>query len=138
MGFFDEALMGAGSGAATGALLGGGVPGAIIGGGLGLLMGGSNARGRQDAAEAQRRAMEQAMARLEAFGKQQYANRMADLDKTLAFYKPAQAELDFMYGGQLPSTGQGPMSYVGASGKPPAAPAQPPVAAPWMNERRRF
>lgn len=122
MGMWDETLVGGGSGAATGALIGSAVPGigtgigAAVGGGIGLLSGYFGSKGRQKAADAQRRAMEQAMARLEAFGQQQYANRMADLDKTMAFYQPAQAELDFMYGGQLPSTGGGPMSYVGPSG----------------------
>lgn len=89
-------LGGAGSGALAGSALGpwGALGGGLLGGALGLF--GGNAQ--EDAAAKQRAALDAAMARLQAFSKQQYANRMEDLQKTMAFYDPAQHALQQLYG----------------------------------------
>lgn len=71
------------------------------------------------AAQAQRSALDKAMARLQAGSAQQYQNRMNDLNATMAFYGPAQRYLQSIYGGS--ATGPLPL----ASG-PPGMGSPPP------------
>ncbi len=138
MSFGDDAragLVGGGSGAATGAMLGSVVPGvgtgigAAVGGGLGLLTGFLGSHGAGNAADTQRRALDQAMARLQAASKQNYADRMKDLDATMAFYNPAKDAYAGMFGG-----GGGQRFVPGAPGAamPPLPPPVPPGARPGM------
>lgn len=109
--------MGAGSGAATGALIGSAVPGigTAIGAGAGALLGGAlgffGSKGSDDAANAQRQALDQAMAQLQQFSQQQYAQRAKDLQQTMSFYQPAQNYLKSIYGG--------PKSAAPPAGSPP-------------------
>lgn len=111
--FATPEFSGAASGATAGALagsmvlpgLGTGI-GALGGGVLGLLSGHS----QRKAQETQQKALDEAMKRLQAFSMQQYSNRMADLDKTLQFYKPADNYLGSLYGkpGSTPQPGYTP------------------------------
>lgn len=101
----DAGATGAGalSGAGTGALIGSsfGPVGTGIGAGAGALLGGISGylghHGSSQAADAQRKALDEAMKRLQMFSQQQYANRMADLDKTMSFYGPSQNYLQSIY-----------------------------------------
>jgi hypothetical protein len=83
------------------------------------------------AAAAQRSALDAAMKRLQEVSQQQYAGRMGDLDKTLAFYGPAQRYLQSIYaqpsafadnGGAAVSRG----APSGFGAPPPGPPASPP------------
>jgi len=91
--YFGPMTMGAGTGAATGFAVGN-VPGAIVGGGLGLLggffQGRSNAKKKQGLAQARKQMQELA--------RQTYAQRMADLDRAMAYFKPANDRLRRLYG----------------------------------------
>jgi hypothetical protein len=76
----------------------------------------------EQAGQAQRGALDQAMKRLQEFSQQHYKNRMADLDKTMSFYGPAERYLQSIYGPQQPPGGGGmpslpPMNGMG--GMPP-------------------
>lgn len=99
MSFWDDiggTLMGAGSGAATGFLLGGpggAAVGAGLGGGVGYLQG----HGARSAADQQRASLDDAMKRLQQFSIQQQQNRQQDLQKTMAFYGPAENYLKSIY-----------------------------------------
>lgn len=129
-----EILTGAGSGALTGGIMGAGtgpgaVPFAIAGGLLGGLGGLFTGNAREDAAAAQQRALDAAMSRLQTGAKQQYADRMAAMDKVMGFYQPAQNVLNRLYGTQTwapgPAPGGPPTSNGGASRAPrPAMPDQ--------------
>jgi hypothetical protein len=97
--FDDERTSGTLGGAASGAAIGSAIPGvgtgigALVGGGLGFLSGSSSHKAHQQ----QQKALDEAMKRLQAFSMQSYANRMADLDKTLAFYQPANNYMASLY-----------------------------------------
>ena len=107
MSFWDEnagaTFGGAGSGAATGAMLGSAIPGigTGIGAGAGALLGGLSgflgSRGTNQAADAQRAALDAAMKRLQQFSVEQQQKRQGDLDKTMAFYQPADSYLRSIY-----------------------------------------
>lgn len=114
---FDSTLAGAGGGAVTGGLIGG--PwGALIGGGLGGLGGLISGAGQSKAAATQKKTMEDAMRRLQALSAQQYQGRMQDLDKTMAFYGPAERYLQSIYGGgaPAPTAAPSPMASKGGAG----------------------
>lgn len=99
MGFMDDiggTLMGGLGGAGAGFLLGGPM-GAAAGAGLGGIGGYLNSRGTHDAANAQRGALDEAMKRLQQFSVQQQQNRQQDLQKTMAFYGPADSYLRSIY-----------------------------------------
>lgn len=105
MGLFDDpqaqgTLSGAGSGALTGAAIGSIIPGVgtgigagigAIGGGLLGFFGGGAEKKRQQANEDARR-------QLQEYARQQYAQRMQDLDKALAYFQPVNANLQRLYG----------------------------------------
>lgn len=126
------ALTGAASGAAIGAP--GGPVGAGIGAGVGALVGGIGsffgASSAEDAADAQQKALDEAMKRLQAFSAQQYTQRMADLQHAMSFYQPAQDYMKSINSGPNainspllpPSYGPRPGA---AAGAPPAGPAAP-------------
>lgn len=93
---FGGPLMGGASGAIAGGQIGG--PwGAAIGGGLGLLGGFLGSNGANEAKQAQQRALDDAMKRLQQFSVQQQQNRQQDLQKTMAFYGPADQYLHSIY-----------------------------------------
>lgn len=122
---------GALTGAASGGMVGG-WPGAGIGaviGGIGGWLGASSA---EDAADAQQKALDEAMKRLQAFSAQQYTQRMADLQHAMSFYQPAQDYMKSINSGPNainspllpPSYGPRPGA---AAGAPPAGPAAAPT-----------
>lgn len=84
------------------------------------------------AGAAQKKAMDAAMERLKAGSADQYANRMKDLQQTMAFYGPAQRYLESIYGGSAtgpmplasgpPGMGAGPPGMGGAPPRPPGFP----------------
>lgn len=76
-----------------------------------------------NAANAQRSALDKAMSTLQDFSQQQYQNRMADLNKTMEFYGPAQRYLEQIYG---PHGGPQPL----ASGPPGMGPTAAPPGFP--------
>lgn len=127
LGDLGEGLVGAGGGALSGFLMSGGNPYAAAGGAaLGGVGGYMNASSRSSAADSQRRSIDQAMARLQDLSKQNYADRMKDLDATLAFYNPAQQQYAKMFGGQTYHQGAPPPPGAPPMGGPP--PGAPPMA----------
>lgn len=102
---------GALSGAGTGYMIGGPI-GAAIGGVGGGLFGFLGSHGNNKGADAQKRAIDEAMARLQAFSQQQQMRRQQDLASTMKFYEPAENYLRSIYGGSPaapPAGGGGPM-----------------------------
>lgn len=98
MGFFDDpraqgGLSGAGSGALAGFAVGGPVGALVggIGGGLLGLFGGSAQKDRQDN-------LAEARQRLQEAARQSYAQRMADLNRGMAYFQPVNANLQRLYG----------------------------------------
>lgn len=117
--YSGAALGGAASGAASGAMIGstilpgwGTAVGGLAGGALGLFGGAEANSMRSSAASKQSSAMDQIMANMQAMGASTYDQHIADLQKALAFYGPAQKAWDRLYGtGTGPATtGQGSWS----------------------------
>ena len=98
--YFLPALSGAGGGAATGAMVGSMFPGpgtaigAGVGGGIGLL--GGLFQGRANAQK--KKGMAQARKEMQELARKQYAQRMADLQRTMEYFKPANDRLRRLYG----------------------------------------
>jgi phage tail tape-measure protein len=115
------ALSGAGTGAASGAMMGssispgyGTVIGGLIGGGIGLFTGAEANSMRSDATKQQNQNLDKIMAELSQQSKTNYDQHIADLNKALDFYGPAQSYWDRLYGtGGAKTTGQG--SWAGTS-----------------------
>lgn len=114
------ALSGAGTGAASGAMMGsalgpwGAVGGGLVGGALGLFTGAEANGMRSDATKQQNQNLNKIMAELSQQSKANYDQHIADLNKALAFYGPAQSYWDRLYGtGGAKTTGQG--SWAGTS-----------------------
>lgn len=112
--YSGSALGGAGTGAATGAMVGG-VPGAIVGGALGWLGGATANSQRADATAGQQQNLDALARSLRAQSKQRYQQYLAEMDKALSFYGPAQAQWNRLYAqpGEAPSVGQGSWSNTG-------------------------
>ncbi len=90
----------------------------------------------QDAANAQRQGLDAAMKRLQELSQSQYQGRMQDLDKTLAFYGPAQRYLQSIYSAPpagpppnmgTPTVGRPLSGFAGPAGPPPGFPKQMPM-----------
>lgn len=128
MGRGSSALEGGVSGAGTGALVGSafGAPwaGAAVGGGLGLLTGWLGG----GAADEQREATEKAMKRLQEIQREQYTRRMADLQRTMAFYEAPKGLLATQFG-QQPIRALPPPQFRDLS-TPPRTPPTPMGATP--------
>ena len=114
------ALSGAGTGAASGALMGsslgpwGAAAGGLVGGAIGLFTGAEANGMRSQATQQQNKNLDTIMAELSQQSSQNYAQHIADLNKALAFYGPAQSYWDRLYGtGGAKTTGQG--SWAGTS-----------------------
>lgn len=98
MGLFDDpkasgALSGAGSGALIGGSFGGPLGagiGAAAGGLLGLFGGGAEDDRRQQT--------EAARKQLQEYARQQYAQRMQDLQRAMQYFQPVNANLQRLYG----------------------------------------
>jgi len=97
----------------------------------------------QEAANAQRQGLDAAMKRLQEFSQQQYQGRMQDLDKTLAFYGPAQRYLQSIYsappagpppGMGTPTVGRQPSGFGGPAAPPPGFPKN--MGGPPMDYRQ--
>ena len=101
--FSGSAFSGGLSGAFSGGLLGSTVPGigTVLGAGIGGLAGlglGAYANSqRDDATSGQQADMRAMMAQMDAQSKQNYTQRIADLNKILAFYGPAQQSWNAAY-----------------------------------------
>jgi hypothetical protein len=113
--YSGSALGGLASGAATGFMASGGNPiGGLVGGGLGLMSGAYSNSKVNDAVAAQSKNLDMIYSNLAAERQKNYARHIADLDKTLAFYGPAQGYWDRLYGGGgATAPGQGSWSGTG-------------------------
>jgi hypothetical protein len=83
--------------------------GGLVGGGIGLF-GGAEANSIRDKATSQQQSkLDQILANMRAMGASTYDQHIADLQKALAFYGPAQKEWDRLYspGTGGAQTGQG-------------------------------
>ena len=115
------ALSGAGTGAFAGGTIGssilpgwGTAIGAGVGGLAGLFTGAEANSMRSDATKQQNQNLDKIMAELSQQSKLNYDQHIADLNKALAFYGPAQSYWDRLYGtGGAKTTGQG--SWAGTS-----------------------
>ena len=119
------ALSGAGTGAASGALVGsslgpwGTAIGGLVGGGIGLFTGAEANDMRAKATQQQSSNLDAIMAQLRQQSQTNYDQHIADLQKALAFYGPAQSYWDRLYGtGTAKPTGQG--SWAGTNVAPVA------------------
>lgn len=92
--YFAPALTGAGTGAATGFALGGGPVGAGIGAAVGLagglFQGSANAK--------RKKALAKARKEMQELQRKQYAQRMADLERVMGFFKPVNNKVRELYG----------------------------------------
>lgn len=111
--YSGSAIGGAASGASAGGMIGG--PwGAAIGGIGGGLLGAFASGQRRDATNAQQHNLDQIIANMHAMSASNYDQHIADLNKALAFYGPAQQYWDRLYGSGSPMpTGQGSWSGTG-------------------------
>jgi len=100
--YFDteETLMGAGKGAATGASIGSVVPGigtgigAGIGAGVGAISGFFSGNSKHKA----KKQREAAVRQQREMARQQYAQRMADVDRAMQYFQPVNNKLRELYG----------------------------------------
>lgn len=113
MGYFDEeeargALGGAASGAMTGAAVGSLVPGigTGIGAAAGGLLGGIGGFFSGKGQKKQNQAMGEARKRMQELARQQLAQRQANLERALGYFRPVN---DFMTSGQTPFTHELPV-----------------------------
>ena len=119
--YSGAALGGAASGAASGAMIGssigpwGTAGGALVGGALGLFGGAEANSIRSDATAQQSKAMAQILANMRAMGASSYDQHIADLQKALAFYGPAQQQYDRIYGTGTSGNGTGQGSWAGTN-----------------------
>lgn len=97
---FSGALGTGAQGAGAGLALGGPLGGAI-GGGAGLLLGGFMGHQRGKAKDQQRKAMQDARAQMERLRQEQYARRMADLDKAMSYFGPTDRLMEDLYGKRM-------------------------------------
>jgi hypothetical protein len=70
---------------------------------------------RNQATSQQSKAMDQILANMRAMGASSYDQHIADLQKALAFYGPAQQQYDKLYGTGSPGTGTGQGSWAGTN-----------------------
>lgn len=113
---WGDSLSGAVSGGITGGMASGWNPyvmgaSAVAGGAYGGYSG-----GKRNAATKKRKAsMDQAMAEMRALSAKQSAQRLADMDKIMAYYKPAEDILMERFGGgpQVPIMGQRTRNPIG-------------------------
>ena len=122
--YSGNALSGAGSGAATGAIIGseilpgwGTAIGGIAGGALGLFGGAQANSMRRDATNQQLSSLDQLMANMRAMTGQNYDQHIADLEKAQAFYGPAQQQWDRLYGQGTGAAKTGQGSWAGTGVK---------------------
>jgi hypothetical protein len=111
--YSGQALSGAGSGAASGALVGsqiypgyGTAIGALAGGALGLFGGALANSKRDDATKAQVNNIDQLISQFRSMSESNYSNYLAGLNKAIGFYGPATQRWNYLYG---TGTGQGGM-----------------------------
>lgn len=112
--FSGSALGGAASGAASGGMIGG--PwGAAIGGLLGGVGGAYMNSQRDKATGAAKAANAKMLSNLRSNNRMAYQRHIADIEKSLSFFGPAQSSWDRLYGqgGQSPKIGQGSWSNTG-------------------------
>lgn len=108
-------------GAAGGYFISGGNPlGAAAGYGLGSALGG--AAKTSQAADAQKAGLASASADLQAYNVEAQKQRMADLDRIMALYKPAQDAYNRVYG-SYKTTSATPSSPIAAPSSPTAVPS---------------
>ena len=102
-----SAISGAAGGAAAGGSVGG--PwGAAIGGIAGGIGGTYMDYTRDKANDQNKQAMASIMGNINAMNRTNYQQHIADLNKALAFYAPAQSQWDYLYGrGTTPKVAQG-------------------------------
>lgn len=95
--YSSSALAGSGSGAMSG-LMAGGPWGALAGGVLGGL-GGAYANSKRDqGTAAQQQNLDQMVRNLHRMSQSNYANYMAQLDKSIGYFGPAMDQWDKLYG----------------------------------------
>lgn len=111
--FSGSAIGGAASGAAAGGTVGG--PwGAAIGGILGGATGAYTNYKRDQATGRAKAANAKMLSNLRNNNRTAYQRHIADLEKTLSFFGPAQSSWDRLYGtGTAPKTGQGSWANTG-------------------------
>ena len=108
--YSGSALGGATTGAATGAMAGssagpyGALLGGLVGGGIGLFTGASANASRDQGVQGQQKNIDAAIAQMRQASSDNYAAHLANLNKALAFYGPANDRWNYLYG---TSTGQG-------------------------------
>jgi len=115
--YSGQALTGAGSGAASGALIGsqiypgyGTAIGALAGGALGLFGGAYSNAKRDEATKAQVGNIDQLIGQLGSMSSSNYSNYLAGLNKAIGFYGPATQRWNYLYGtgtdqgGSFPAT----------------------------------
>ena len=109
--YSGSALGGATTGAATGAMIGsqvypgyGTIIGGLLGGGMGLFEGASANASRDQGVQGQQKNIDAAIAQMRQASSDNYAAHLANLNKALAFYGPANDRWNYLYG---TSTGQG-------------------------------
>jgi hypothetical protein len=111
--FSGNAISGAASGAIAGNSIVPGI-GGIVGGIAGLGLGSYANKKRDDAATKQKSALDQIMANMKAMSKNNYSQHIADLQKTLSYFGPAQQQYNKWYGtGEAAQTGQGDWGNTG-------------------------
>lgn len=120
--YSGSALGGGASGAASGAMLGSSIApgygtaiGGIVGGAAGLLGGAFANSKRDEATRGQQENLEMAQIMMRQQALKRRKEFLANLDKSLSFYGPAQQQWDKLYGspGVAPQTGQGSWSNTG-------------------------
>lgn len=108
--YSGSALGGATTGAATGAMAGssagpyGALLGGLVGGGIGLFTGASANASRDQGVQGQQKNIDAAIAQMRQASSDNYAAHLANLNKALAFYGPANDRWNYLYG---TGTGQG-------------------------------
>jgi hypothetical protein len=94
-GFFEDVGPGALSGAATGFVATGGNPyGALAGAGVGGTAGYFQAKANKK----KQKGMAEARKEMQELQRKQYAQRMADLERAMGYFKPANDRLRRLYG----------------------------------------
>jgi phage tail tape-measure protein len=105
MGYFDDETVGstatgALSGAGTGAVIGSVIPGigTGIGAGVGALAGGLGGLFSGKANKKKKQGLANARKQMQELARQQYAQRMADLETAMGYFKPVDSKLRDLYG----------------------------------------
>ena len=109
--YSGSALGGAASGAVGGAALGssiapgyGTVIGGVLGAGVGLFTGAEANSMRSNATNQEQSALDAIIAQMNQTNQQQYAQHIADLKQTMAYYGPATQEWNYLYGNPPPAS----------------------------------